>query len=47
MFYKDFQGNQISTLGFGVLRMPSVPGEPDRIDREAGQKIIDRASNVF
>ena len=43
MFYKDFKGNQISTLGFGVLRMPSMPGEPDSIDREAGQRIIDRA----
>lgn len=43
MFYKDFKGNQISTLGFGVLRMPSVDGNPDEIDREQGFRIIDRA----
>lgn len=43
MFYKEFKGNQISALGLGVLRMPSVPGEPDRIDRDAAQQVVDRA----
>ena len=43
MFYKDFKGNRISTLGLGVMRLPSVEGDPDRIDREAGRQIIDRA----
>lgn len=46
MFYKDFKGNAISALGLGVMRLPSVPGEPDRIDREAGQTVIDRAMEL-
>ena len=46
MFYKDFKGNRISTLGLGVLRMPSQEGNPDAIDREEGQKIIDRAMQL-
>ena len=43
MFYKDFKGNKISALGFGVLRMPAEEGNPDAILREESQKIIDRA----
>ena len=43
MFYKDFKGNQISTLGLGVLRMPAEANDPDAILREVSQKIIDRA----
>ena len=43
MQYKDFKGNQISTLGFGILRMPAANGDPDVIDRVEGQKLIDRA----
>ena len=43
MYYKDFKGNQISTLGLGVLRMPAVEGQPDVIDREASQQVVDRA----
>lgn len=46
MFYKNFKGNQISALGLGVLRMPSVPGEPDHIDREASQQVVDRAMEL-
>ena len=43
MFYKDFKGNKISTLGFGVMRLPFADGDPNKIDRAAGEKIIDRA----
>ena len=43
MYYKDFKGNQISTLGLGVMRLPSAEGNPDIIDREKGAEIIDRA----
>ena len=46
MFYKDFHGNAISTLGMGVMRLPAVPGEPNVIDRAEGQKIIDRAMEL-
>lgn len=43
MFYKDFKGQKISTLGLGAMRLPTVEGNPDVIDREAAQKVIDRA----
>ena len=43
MFYKDFKGNKISTLGLGVMRLPSANGDPDKIDRVEGAKIIHRA----
>ena len=46
MFYKDFKGNQISTLGFGVMRLPTDPNNPAIFDREQGQKIIDRAMEL-
>ena len=40
MFYKDFKGNKIPSLGFGVMRMPTDPNDPNRFDREKGQAII-------
>ena len=43
MFYKEFKGNQISALGFGVMRLPAEEGNPDRFDRQKSQAIIDRA----
>ena len=46
MFYKDFKGNKISTLGFGVMRMPTDPENPKIFDRKAGQAIIDRAMEL-
>ena len=46
MQYRDFKGNQISKLGFGVMRLPTDPDNPGTFDREAGQKIIDRAMEL-
>ena len=46
MFYKDFKGNKISTLGFGVMRMPTDLENPKIFDRKAGQAIIDRAMEL-
>lgn len=43
MFYQDFKGNKISSLGFGVMRLPVNPENPAAFDREKGQQIIDRA----
>lgn len=43
MYYQDFKGNPISALGFGVMRLPTDPDNPDKFDRKAGQAIIDRA----
>ena len=41
MYYKEFKGNKISTLGLGSLRLPAVPGDPNKIDREEARKVID------
>ena len=46
MFYKEFKGNRISTLGLGVMRLPSADGDPNKIDRVEGAKIIDRAMEL-
>ena len=46
MFYKDFKGNKISTLGFGVMRLPVDPESPAIFNREKGQQIIDRAMEL-
>ena len=43
MYYKEFKGNKISTLGLGSLRLPAVPGDPNKIDREKARKVIDQA----
>ena len=43
MFYHEFKGTRISALGFGVMRLPTDPQDPDRFDRIQGEKIIDRA----
>ena len=46
VFYKEFKGNRISTLGLGVMRLPSADGDPNKIDRVEGAKIIDRAMEL-
>ena len=43
MVYKDFKGNRISTLGFGVMRLPTDSENSAVFDRQKGQEIIDRA----
>lgn len=43
MYYKDFKGNQISLLGLGSLRLPTVPGDATRIDRSRAMDVIDKA----
>ena len=51
MQYQDFYGKKISTLGFGGLRFLAADGDPNQIDREAAQKVVDAAMgqgiNVF
>ena len=42
MIYKDFQGENISVLGMGNMRLPTK-GEGGPIDREKAQAIIDYA----
>ena len=43
MYRKPFKDKEISALGYGGLRFPMEKDNPERIDREAGQKLIDAA----
>ena len=43
MVFRNFKGNQISSLGFGVMRLPTDPENPAIFDRKVGQQITDRA----
>ena len=43
MIYKQFKNEKISALGLGSLRLPEKAGQPNRIGRKEGQKIIDAA----
>ena len=42
MKYTDFEGKQLSLLGFGAMRLPTL-GSPDAIDEEQTERIIDCA----
>ena len=41
MIYRDFQGEQLSMLGFGTMRLPVQPD--GSIDRELTQSMVDYA----
>lgn len=43
MYHKPFRDMQISALGLGSLRLPTEPGDPNRIHRKQAQKVIDAA----
>ena len=45
MFYKEFKGIKLSTLGMGNMRLPKVdPNDPNSaIDWPEAHKVIDRA----
>ena len=44
MLYSDFQGLKLSKLGFGLMRLPLVSGEPDAaIDEAALAQMVDYA----
>lgn len=43
MRYKMFKGHDVSTLGLGGLRFPTKSGDPNKIDRIEGQKVVDAA----
>lgn len=44
MEYKEWNGQKISRLGMGNMRLPILPGQPDSmIDKEKAQAIIDYA----
>ena len=43
MYYREIAGEKVSALGMGNMRLPTVDGQENRIDREKAQEIIDYA----
>ena len=43
MYYKEIAGVKVSALGMGNMRLPTLDGQDNRIDREKAQEIIDYA----
>ncbi len=43
MYYKDFYGRKLSALGMGILRLPTVEGDPNRIDRAKARPVVEEA----
>ena len=43
MYYKEIAGVKVSALGMGNMRLPTLEGQGDRIDREKAREIIDYA----
>ncbi len=43
MIYNNFKGLQISALGFGTMRLPTIDGKYDNIDQEKVNEMFDYA----
>ncbi|MCQ2575805.1 MAG: aldo/keto reductase [Treponema sp.] len=40
MIYRDFNGNKISQLAFGTMRLPVINGDAENIDQDAVEKMV-------
>ena len=40
MIYKKFQDLQLSTLGMGAIRLPTIDGDDGKIDTSATEEIV-------
>ncbi|MBQ2095244.1 MAG: aldo/keto reductase, partial [Firmicutes bacterium] len=43
MYYKEIAGVKVSALGMGNMRLPTVDGQENRIEKEKAREIIDYA----
>ena len=43
MFYRDFQGEKLSALGLGCMRLPCIDGKEENPDQAATQEMVDYA----
>ena len=43
MIYKNFKGLNLSTLGFGTMRLPTINGKNEDIDQEKVNEMFDYA----
>ena len=43
MIYKKFQDLELSALGMGAMRLPTIDGDDSKIDAAATQKMVDYA----